>query len=165
MKNSAPGEMAGKGFAPASKAEKLAKGERRPSRVNYQEPELAAPASLEPPDGLEGAGLTEWRKQIGILTDRGVLTAADLTAFEDYCRALEDLRRFEVKLKRAAPELAIAKGYVSAVVKLRAQVNVLRQQCGLTPVSRRGVKATATRPETSPADRYLRALPFTKKPA
>jgi P27 family predicted phage terminase small subunit len=154
--------MGRRGFPAASRTEKLAKGERRPSRVNYAEPELPPPATLDPPAGLDGEGRAEWARQIAHLTDRGVLTAPDLTAFEDYCRALEELRRFEAKAKRAGPELAIAKGYQGMVIKLRAQVSHLRQQCGLTPASRSGVKATPSRTETNPAERYLRALPFTK---
>jgi P27 family predicted phage terminase small subunit len=151
--------MGRRGFAPAVTAEKIAKGERRPSRVNYAEPQLDGPSSLQPPAGLKGAGLTEWTRQIAHLSERGVLTTADLTAFEDYCRALTELRRYEAKARAAGLELAIAKGFQGMVIKLRAQVNQLRQQCGLTPSSRSGVKATPKPSETNPAERYLRALP------
>jgi P27 family predicted phage terminase small subunit len=152
--------MPGKGFAPAPKAVKLAKGERRPSRVNYEEPELPPPSSLAAPIGLDGAGKKEWDRQVALLSDRGVLTDSDLVAFEDYCRALSELRRFEVKARKAGPELAIAKGYQGVVIKLRAQVNQLRQQCGLTPSSRSGVKASRkSSGPANPAERYLRALP------
>ena len=120
---------------------KLAKGESRPSRVNYDAPVLPAPENIAPPQGLGGAGKAEWMSQIGHLTTRGVLTAADLSAFEDYCRALTDLRLYEQKAKKSGPELAIAKGYQGMVIKLRAQCNQLRQQIGLTPSSRSGVKA------------------------
>jgi P27 family predicted phage terminase small subunit len=152
--------MGRRGPAAAPTAIKLAKGERRPSQVNYHEPVLDAPESHEAPSGLEGAGLEEWKGQIDHLSDRGVLTSADLTAFEDYCRALTELRRFEAKAKDAGEELAIAKGYQGMVVKLRAQVNQLRQQCGLTPSSRSGVKASKSKDPAvkDPASRYLNAL-------
>lgn len=152
--------MPGKGFAPAPTAVKLAKGERRPSRVNYDEPDLPQAENLDPPEGLTGVGLEEWQAQIRVLTERGVLTGSDLRGFEDYCRALTELRRHEAVANAAEPELAIAKGYLNAVVKLRAQVNSLRQQCGLTPASRTGVKAAKSAPVkgTSPAERYLQAL-------
>jgi len=149
------------GRTPQPTAVQVAKGERRPSRVNYEEPHLDAPSGVEPPHGLQGAGLAEWTRQIQHLSERGVLTTADLTAFEDYCRALTDLRRYEAKARKAGLELAIAKGYQGMVVKLRAQVNQLRQQCGLTPASRTGVKAHP-KPTESPAERYLRALPGAK---
>lgn len=153
--------MGRRGPAPAPTVEKLAKGERRPSRVNYEEPQLPEPSSRDVPRGLDGAGKAEWERQIVSLADRGVLTDADLTAFEDYCRALTELRRFEIKAKKAGLELAIAKGYQGMVIKLRAQVNQLRQQCGLTPSSRSGVKAAkkAAPEQVNPAERYLRAIP------
>jgi len=141
---------------------KLAKGERRPSRVNYDEPELPTPdeGEIEPPNGLTGEGLKEWNRLIAVLIERGVLTSADLRAFEVYCRALTDLRVYEDKAKEAEPELAIAKGYQGMVVKLRAQVNQLAQQCGLTPSSRQSVKATKGQTkQADPAARYLSAIP------
>jgi len=155
--------MGRRGPAPAPTAIKLAKGERRPSRVNYDEPRLPTPApdDLAPPDGLVGEGRVEWERQIGVLIDSGVLTAADLKAFENYCRALTDLRTYEAQAKEAGPELAIAKGYQGMVIKLRAQVNQLAQQCGLTPSSRSGVKAAKGQAaaKADPAARYLSAIP------
>lgn len=152
--------MGRRGPAPTPTAIKLAKGERRPSQVNYDEPVIEPAESLAAPKGLEGVGLEEWNEQIQRLNDRGVLTAADLRAFEDYCRALSELRTHEQTAKEAGVELAIAKGYQGMVVKLRAQVNQLRQQCGLTPSSRTGVKAAKgqSAQKADPASRYLSAL-------
>ena len=143
---------------------KLAKGERRPSRVNYAEPQMERPESLRAPAGLRGAGLQEWRSQAKQLADRGVLTDADLSAFEDYCRALSELRAYEAAARRAGCEAAQLKGYSGMVLKLRRQVNQLRQQCGLTPASRTNVRAKSgsnpiVTPKSEPASKYLRALP------
>lgn len=148
------------GRRPSPTVLKLAKGERRPSRVNYAEPDMPAPASIAPPKGLSGPGLREWTAQITLLTQRGVLTESDLTGFQDYCLALTDLRSYETKAKRAGLELAIAKGYFGAVIKLRAQVNQLRQQCGLTPSSRSTIKAAAARKPgvANTTERYLSVL-------
>lgn len=153
--------MGRRGPAPAPTAVKLAKGERRPSRVNYEEPQLPAATAAEPPAGLVGEGKAEWERLIGVLQERGLLTDADLRAFEDYCRALTDLRTYEQAAADAGAELAIAKGYQGMVVKLRAQCNSLRQQLGLTPSSRGSVKAApkSERPAHKPSERYLRALP------
>lgn len=152
--------MGRRGPAPAPSPLKLAKGERRPSRVNYDEPTLEPASTLEPPPDLAGLGLEEWTRLIGMLSERGVLTEADLSAFGDYCRALTELRRYEATSLAAGEELAIAKGYQGMVIKLRAQVNQLRQQCGLTPSSRSGVKAVKGKDKTAndPAARYLSAL-------
>lgn len=152
--------MGRRGVPPQPTAMKLAKGERRPSRVNYEEPELPKADSLDPPDGLNGEGLAEWTRQITVLSDAGVLTSSDLKAFEDYCRALSELRAYEAQAAEAGLELAIAKGYQGMVIKLRTQVNQLRQQCGLTPSSRSHIRAAKKdEPTSSPAERYLRAIP------
>jgi phage terminase small subunit len=153
--------MAGRGFPPASKAEKLAKGETRPSRVNYDEPVHEKPSSLAAPKGLTGAGLKEWTAQIDRLVQRGVVTDADMTAFTDYCFRIARLDWYRKKEKQAGPELAIAKGYTGAVLKTEASVDRLRDRLGLTPVSRSSVKAKPGKPPASdkPVDLYLRAIP------
>lgn len=127
---------------------KLMRGESRPSRVNRDEPELPPPTSPEPPKELTGEGVVEWRRLIGMLTQTGVLTDADLGAFEDYCLALTELRRYERQAAEVGAELAIAKGYAGLTVKLRAQVAQLRSHLGLTPSSRSGVKA-AKKPQSA----------------
>jgi phage terminase small subunit len=155
----------------ATVEEKHARGEVRPSRVNYEAPKLDPPAGLSPPDGLKGAGLREWRKHIAQLSSRGVVSGPDLSAFEDYCRALTELRSYEARARKETLEGAIRKGFQGMVLKLRNQVSHLRQHCGLTPLSRSSIKAykspSSAKAEATanasvnenPADKYLRALP------
>lgn len=136
--------MGRRGPPPAPTAEKLAKGETRPSRVNHDEPDLPkVKAGTKPPSGLFGAGLAEWKRLFPMLTAAGVMKDTDLLALEDYCRVITELRRYEGSAKNAGPELAIAKGFQGMVVKLRTQANQLRQQLGLTPSSRSAIKADA----------------------
>lgn len=90
-----------------------------------------------------------------LLSSGGVLKDTDLAHLEDYCRALTDLRKFEAAAKKAGAELAIAKGYQGMVVKLRAQCSQLRQQLGMTPSSRTGVKADKTGSKSSDDDRFF----------
>lgn len=154
--------MGRRGPRPAPAALKLAKGETRPSRVNYQEPDLPSVRAdaLAPPAGLEGAGREEWERIARALSQAGVLKDTDLMALEDYCRTVTELRRFEAKARRADPELAIAKGFANMVVKLRAQANTLRRELGLTPSSRAGVKAKPEGDKKDPkVQRYLSAIP------
>jgi P27 family predicted phage terminase small subunit len=158
--------MPGKGFPPMPTAEKLARGETRPSRVNYDEPKIEPPTGdeLQPPEGLDGAGRKEWTKQIDRLATRGVLTAADLSAFEDYCRAFTNLREWEERV-RCETDTKLALRRQNMVLKLRAQVNVLRRECGLTPSSRSQVRVTTPMKgpgPANPAERYLRVLPNSK---
>ena len=158
---------------------KLAKGERRPSRVNYDEPVLPVARGTDPPAGLEGAGLREWLRIASQLVDAGVLKDPDLPAMEDYCRRLTDLRALEVELaaqrvsvkrleKQKEPDFALMVSGWRAIdsaekrlIALQSQVNVLRREIGATPSSRSAVKVAQRKPEESPKDkaaRYMSAI-------
>ena len=154
--------MGKRGPAPQPTALKRAKGETRPSRVNSAEPIIPAPASVEPPTGLTGAGLSEWKRQAPLLRVAGVLKQTDLTALEDYCHALSDLRRYEQAAKKKGAVAAIESKLFAAVIKLRSQVNTLRRELGLSPSSRSSIRVSDIPPdhgETNKATPYLKALP------
>ena len=170
--------MGRRGPPPAPTALKLAKGERRPSRHNSEEPELPVPKRLDPSPGLKGAGLAEWLRIGPVLIEAGVLTAADMPAFEDYCRRMTDLRACEREaelLRKGLGRLDKQKGDVDVadllrlmrgidrterrLISLQAQVNVLRREIGATPSSRSGVRAVK-KPEVKQgkAARYMSAI-------
>jgi phage terminase small subunit len=110
--------------------------------VNYDEPSLPDATTIPPPPrSLTGAGRIEWVRLVKPLIENRVLTDADMTAFEDYCRALSELRRYELKAKRVGLEQAIAKGFQGTVIKLRAQLVQMRAHLGLSPATRGSVKA------------------------
>lgn len=132
--------MGRRGPPQAPTAEKTAKGETRPSRVNHKEPELPPVSTHRSPKGLDGAGKREWERLCPMLVAAAVLKDSDLMALEDYCRTISDLRKYENAAKRAGAERAIAKGTQGMVIKLRAQANQLRQQLGLTPSSRSNLR-------------------------
>ena len=175
--------MGRRGPAPQPVALKLAKGERRPSRVNYDEPMLPVARGTDPPQGLTGAGLKEWLRIASQLVVAGVLKDPDLPAMEDYCRRLTDLRALELELAaqrevvrqqekamRAAKDVDFAllvsgwKAIDSAekrLIALQSQVNVLRREIGATPSSRSAVKVPQRKPEESASDkaaRYMSAI-------
>jgi P27 family predicted phage terminase small subunit len=135
--------MGRRGPAAAPTAIKALRGNpgRRPLPA---EPPIPAATNLAVPSSLQGAGRIEWRRLAPILSQTGVLAESDVVAFENYCRALSDLRRYELKAKRVGMELAIAKGYAGMVLKIRAQVSQLAAQLGLTPSSRSQVRAHST---------------------
>lgn len=147
--------MGARGPKPQPSALKLLRGNPGKRAVNKDEPTLPAPSrgALEPPEELQGAGRAEWERLVGDLVTGGVLTVADMGAFEDYCRGLSDLRRYEAKAKKAGPELAIAKGYQGMVVKLRAQVAQLRDRVGCSPSGRSQVKRASV-PAVSKLERF-----------
>jgi P27 family predicted phage terminase small subunit len=124
--------------------------ETRPSRVNRDEPDLPAAKATPPPASLKGEGRREWLRLAPQLLQRGLLREADLSCFEDYCRALSDLRAYEHKARKVGLERAIAAGFQGMTVKLRAQVASLRNHLGLTPVSRASVRQVGGGASSSP---------------
>jgi P27 family predicted phage terminase small subunit len=153
--------MGRRGPQPAPTAIKLAKGERRPSRVNYEEPEFAPATMLDPPKDLKGVALAEWKKLCPLLTDSGVLKETDLGVLGDLCRTVGDQRLYESRARRAGAN-ATTIGFSKMVKELRTLANVLRRELGLTPSSRSGVKApqgAGTISKNPNVERYLRALP------
>jgi phage terminase small subunit len=151
--------MGRRGPAPAPTALKVAKGERRPSRVNYDEPVMAPPESSAPPEGLDGEGLAEWQAWFGPLSERGVLTDADVTAFEDYCFRVSRLAELRALATQIGPLGAVGK-INGDILKTEASIDRLRDRLGLTPSSRSSVKAAkgqAPKPK-DPTEPYLRAI-------
>lgn len=147
--------MGSRGPKPRSAVLAFMAGETRTARVNNQEPELPAARHVRPPDTLRGAGRQEWLRLAPQLVERGLLREADLSCFEDYCRALSDLRAFERKARQVGLEQAIAKGFQNQTIRLRAQVAALRNHLGLTPVSRHSVRQVGGgAARTSAVDRF-----------
>src|ERR1700688_1387859 len=84
-----------KGRKPSSPETKIAKGETRPSRVNYDAPDIPAPESLDPPRNLRGAGLALWKEHAQRLKDAGQLRASDVPLFTQLCRTASDIAMLE----------------------------------------------------------------------
>lgn len=147
-----------RGRKPASTEEKLAKGETRPSRVNYQEPvvEPPPPDALHPPKDLKGAGLDLWTTYAQKMVDAGQLRSTDMPLFAQRCRTESDIERWE-KEKRArnldrSERLAIER--VLNQLKSRA----LREsaELGMSSVSRSRVKSVTKPPVEKPKhDRFF----------
>jgi phage terminase small subunit len=166
------------GPRPQPVALKLAKGERRPSRVNYDEPKVPVARGTDPPAGLVGAGLKEWLRITSQLVEAGVLRDPDLPAMEDYCRRLTDLRLAEaevLRIQNLLDEGEKKKAEVGDLVALwrelrrarqsliaiQSQVIMLRREVGASPSSRSAVKVPQRKPEESAKDkaaRYMSAI-------
>lgn len=148
--------MGRRGPAPLPTAIKAARGTLQKCRTNHEEPQLAPPKVTDPPAGLRGRGLVEWKRLVEPLIDAGVLRDADMVTFELYCRTLSDLEGYE-RLTSRNRELALAKGYAGMVVKLRNQAKQLAAELGLTPSSRSGVKAVEKK-QPGTVERFLRRV-------
>lgn len=160
--------MGRRGPQPQPTELKLERGNpgRRP--LNQDEPQLAQ-GSRAVPEGLEGRAREEWLRLVDELTDKGVLTIADMSAFEEYCRLVGDVHDYEkliakkVKEKNGREEVH-ALGYANYLLKLRTQLRQQAAHLGLTPSSRSGVKAVKV--ETKDAAQSKRERFFGKaKPA
>jgi P27 family predicted phage terminase small subunit len=103
-----------------------------------------SPASpMSPPAWMPKDAKAEWRRVMPVLTERRILTAADLGCLESYCvaigqvqacqRVLTRARSMFVKSDRSAPRPHPA---IRVMHSAMTQARQLAAELGLTPVSR-----------------------------
>jgi P27 family predicted phage terminase small subunit len=110
------------------------------------------PASLSPPDDLEGVALDKWMDTVPKLQAMGVFTEADRGTWHRYCiefalwkRNVEmvnkygDVMRFKPKAEGEAPYMQVSP-FATQMMKLAASLLRIEQQFGLTPSSRSQVQ-------------------------
>jgi phage terminase small subunit len=135
-----------RGRKPAPPEAKIAKGETRPSRVNYFVPDLPPPESVEPPEDLHGAGLEIWKAHAQRLKDAGQLRVSDMPLFTQLCRVASDIGELEKRDVAARPGL----------FQLRSLFLRMSVEMGMTPVSRSKVKANKSASGEKPKhDRFF----------
>lgn len=130
-----------KGRKPASPETKIAKGETRPSRVNFNAPEIPPPDSLDPPKDLRGAGLKLWIDHAQRLKDAGQLRASDVPLFTQLCRTATDIAAFEKRKDDPAKRM---------LTQLRSLFLRMCAEMGLSSVSRSKVKTVSKPPVEKP---------------
>jgi len=148
-----------RGRKPATAAEKIAKGETRPSRVNYQEPEVPEADVASAPKELRGAGFRLWRDHAQAMKASGQLRATDVPLFIAHCKTASDLEFWEKE--KAKRDLDRA-----ARITIQRTLNqlgglYLRQaaELGMTSVARSRVKTAVTPPVQQPKhDRFFKGL-------
>ncbi len=136
-----------RGRKPASTEEKLAKGETRPSRVNYEEPEVPPPApeSLAPAKGLKGAGLAMWLKYAQAMTDSGQLRSTDMPLFLQRCRTEADIERWEKEKGRRGLDRSERLSIERLLNQIKSRALRESAELGMSSVSRSKVR-TVTKP-------------------
>jgi P27 family predicted phage terminase small subunit len=144
--------MGRRGPPPTPTKFKVLRGNPGKRALNSNEPEPSAVSATgaKCPARLKGDARKEWDRLIGDLQACGVLTVADLTHFENYCFLHGQVRQYERLVTRVGVELATAKGFQGALLKIRAQCRQFAQDLGLTPSSRSQV-SRATPPKTAGA--------------
>lgn len=153
--------MGRRGPQPQPTVLKLARGNPGHRPVNHDEPDLAA-ASAKVPAGLDGRAKAEWTRLVDELISKGVLTVGDMHAFEQYCRLVGEVDRYEKHVKKVGLADAHSLGYANYLLKLRTQLRQQAAHLGLTPSSRSGVKAVKS---TAIAADTKRQRFFGKQPA
>jgi len=119
----------------------LVKGETRPSRVNYDEPE-APPEVPDPPEYLNLDALGVWQRLAPTLHGRGVLTVWDVDAFAAFCTAVVIHRRAVQIVNDGNIIHRGAKHPALQVVRDQAaQIIALGARFGLTPSDRASIRA------------------------
>jgi len=81
-----------RGRKPAPTSLKILAGMRQ-DRVNEREPKFPLAHGARPPSWLGGYGRALWRRLLPGLVERGLVTIADIPAFEQLCDEYDWIRR------------------------------------------------------------------------
>jgi P27 family predicted phage terminase small subunit len=93
------------------------------------------------PAWLSKDAKAEWQRVMPVLTQRRILTDADLASLENYCVAIGQVREMERLIKRAGHVVETDRGpRAHPAVKIQSdamtRARLLASELGLTPVSR-----------------------------
>ncbi|WP_304620207.1 phage terminase small subunit P27 family [Paracoccus sediminilitoris] len=91
--------------------------------------------SITAPEWLAEEARTEWDRVMPVLTDRRILTDADLGGLESYCISIGRVRQMET-LIQADPDPDLMLKLIRVQDKAMASARQLGAELGLTPVSR-----------------------------
>lgn len=91
--------------------------------------------SIAAPEWLAEEARTEWERVMPVLTDRRILTDADLGGLESYCISIGRVRQMET-LIQADPDPDLMLKLIRVQDKAMASARQLGAELGLTPVSR-----------------------------
>ena len=136
--------MGKRGPAPSPAKLKVLRGETRPSRVNYAEPEPRPGLPEKPLDLIEGAGAV-WDRVVRELGHTGVITAVDTDSLRAYAEAVA---RYEEAARFYSGPLIKGKGGelvrspLHQIMRDNASLLLLfARELGLTPSARSGIRA------------------------
>ena len=142
--------MGRRGPSPAPTALKLLRGERRPSRVNYDEPKplFHLPAK---PAGLSAGAALVWERVIAELGHTGVITVADADVLRAYAEAVDRYASAAEALAASGPLIRgarageLIKNPLHQIVRDNAMLMLaLARELGTTPSARSGLRSPRT---------------------
>lgn len=141
--------MAKRGRKPDPTAFKKLKGNPGQRRLNEDEPKPEkAPTAAQPPQHLSEHARAEWRRMYPVLRNCGLLTLADLPAFEVYCTSYgRYVAAEEVLAKAESLTVETPNGHQQAhpCVAISRQERIVAKaylaEFGMTPSSRSRIVA------------------------
>ena len=155
--------MATRGRKPKPTALKVLEGNPGKRPLNGREP-VPPRATLKCPAWLMPEAKKEWKRLAPALEAMGVLTMADLTAFEGYCQAYARWKEAEAFITQHGSIFQTPSGYVQQVPQVSiAQQNlkIMQSLCsefGLTPATRARIIAGAGSEDGASEDPMERLL-------
>ena len=155
--------MATRGRKPKPTALKLLEGNPGKRPLNDREP-VPPKATLKWPAWLLPEAKQEWKRLAPALEAMGVLTMADLTAFEGYCQAYARWKEAEAFITQHGSIFQTPSGYVQQVPQVSiAQQNlkIMQSFCsefGLTPATRARIIAGGASEDGASEDPMERLL-------
>ena len=155
--------MATRGRKPKPTALKVLEGNPGKRPLNDREP-VPPRAALKCPAWLLPGAKKEWKRLAPALEAMGVLTMADLTAFEGYCQAYARWKEAEAFITQHGSIFQTPSGYVQQVPQVSiAQQNlkIMQSFCsefGLTPATRARIIAGAGSEDGASEDPMERLL-------
>jgi hypothetical protein len=110
------------GRKPKSPEQHIARGDTRPSKVNFNAPNIKSPTAedLLPPEELKGAGLKFWERHAKVMADAGMLKETDMGSFIDLAFTVREMELYRMEL---APE----KLSLTEKLLISRQLNSLRK--------------------------------------
>jgi len=122
---------------------KLARGETRPSRVNYLEPQPPANAPAMPTD-MDDRARAVWARVIAEMAPTGVIRGADADVLRCYCEAVSAYELAQRMLAGSSPLVRtrgeLVKNPLHQVVRdARDAVRLFARELGLSPSARAGL--------------------------
>jgi P27 family predicted phage terminase small subunit len=124
---------------------KLARGETRPSRVNYAAPVVPDRGPVMPADMTQDAK-TVWARVMRATRGAGIVKAADHDVLRAYCEAAAEYKRVRRLLAASSPLLTrdgeLVRNPLYIIIRQeRDAVRLLARELGLSPAARSGLYA------------------------
>lgn len=145
--------MGRRGPQPEPVAAKLARGETRPSRINYDQPIPQQRAPVLPAD-MDDAAKVVWRRTLAAMKGSGVILAADTDVLRVYCETVSRYQKVARQLASSTPLLTtsrrrgeVTRNPLHAIARdLADMIRMYARELGLSPSARASLRVDMSIP-------------------